>query len=186
MEQYRWVVGCIILIVFSLTGEICWAGTKDADKDVTIQQANQPCKVVRMINDADVGSDPIIEKFSFFAEKLKEDIDSQLAVQEAKITQLETAARTNEKSISNYLTIVTFFAGAVLGLVALVLGLGAYRFYMDNKQIVERLNRLLEEQFGPWLAEREKECQQELKKLYSYYYAYMGNLMYYLGACPSN
>lgn len=83
-----------------------------------------------------------------------EDGDKELKAQvqrhNGRIFEIETRAKSNENLIFNYMGFVAFFAGGVIGVVTLFLGFGVYKFYIDNKRIVDRLNHLVSSTFDKW------------------------------------
>ena len=69
--------------------------------------------------------------------------------------------------VSIFIAIVSVFACGVIGACGLVLGLGAYRSYVDNKRILGRMEKKLEREFGPWLTDKKKEHEQSMKEICS-------------------
>lgn len=180
MSQFRLIVCSLVLILFCLISRFCPANAENTHENITIQESIAPRKEAKIEVEPNAMDDIVIEKFNVLASQLMRDFNKRLAEQRDRIDEIETSSKANEKSISNHFTIVSLFAGAVIGLVALVLGLGAYRFYMDNRRIRERMDRLLERQFSIWLRQKEAEYEKILQKLLRRCESDMQNFSYFV------
>lgn len=93
----------------------------------------------------------ILEKINvILKDKFRKDINKKLESQQNQINQVQANTQNNGRTIFNYLNVLSLLAGSVIGLVALVLGIGAVRFYVDNKRLIDKMNKLLEKQFDGW------------------------------------
>ena len=74
------------------------------------------------------------------------------------------------------LVVITAIASIVIALVAICLGLGVYKIYIDHKRLVEDAEKLTRETFDKWKNEREAamntECENIVKSM-------QGNLQYF-------
>lgn len=108
----------------------------------------------------------ILEKINVVLnDRFRENINKKLESQQGQINQVQANAQNNERIIFSYLTAISLFAGSVIGLVALVLGIGAVRFYVDNKRLIDKMNKLLEKQFNGWRKNKEIQIEQRMNNL---------------------
>ncbi len=151
----------------------------DIEKGIILQNPDLLPKVVALSNENTRKIDQMTIAFEHMSDGLKSHLNEQEAAFKDKIDNVTMTAEANKQMIDLYFTVVSMFVGVVLALVAIVFGFGAYRVIVDNRRLVEHVNKLVDEQFGKWLEDRQKVFNEKLENLHTSCQWFMEDLVYF-------
>lgn len=154
MKKYHILIFLnLFLLIFTMS---CYAAANNFGQD-------EKAVDIKKINNSNQKEESNKKDDSTDITAINPNLLNEIERQQERINQLEIISKTNEKSINNYYTVITFLSGGIIALVALVLGIGIYRFYMDNKRIIERVNSTLDK----FLNVKKEEFDKHMKTLCS-------------------
>jgi len=153
---------------------LCAANGKEADNSIITPKPKKTCTEVAVKAGPKKQENSLSEDNRLLIEELKKSIDERLRKQRKELEKVSINTKSNSLKMTFHFTIVSIFAcvaiaiaGIAIAVAVIVLGLGAYRSYLDHKQIYAKLEKKLDEKFAPWLTDRKKEHKQTMNKMFA-------------------
>ncbi len=169
MERHNLLARSIFVITLLYICGLCATNGQDADENILTREQKTSSTETALRARSEQQEDEISEDTILLVEELKKRIDERLELQRKELEEVAINAKANGRKITFHFSIVSLFACGVIAVSGLVLGLGAYRSYVDNRQILGRMEKKLDREFGPWLDSKEKECKEMIEQLYNEY-----------------
>lgn len=111
---------------------------------------------------------------------LRKEIDNTLDKYNLKLEKVNLSVLRNEKAIDNHVNLLSLFAGSVIGLAALFLGIGLMKFYFDSKRLTKMAKEKLDSEFSIWWKGRESEMSAARQALMRTFEDSLFNYTYFL------
>lgn len=96
--------------------------------------------------------------------EIEKKYDKQINQIKLDLKETSTLTKANDKNVSVYLSIVAIYTGILFALVSIILGIGLFKVYIDNKRINEKIESELKNKVANMTAKIEQEIHD-----YSYY-----------------
>lgn len=168
-----------LLLAYGIWNQSYATEPNSIENGVIGQNSDLLSKIVALNNENAKKIDQMTIAFEHMSNGLKSDLKEQEANLKDKIDNVTMTTEANKRMIDQYFTVISMFVGVVLALVAIVFGFGAYRVIVDNRRLVERVNKLVDEQFGKWLKDRQNVFDEKLENLHISCQWFMEDLVYF-------